>query len=647
MGIVALPTYNAQEVEKQAASPRQDYSGLARLGQIQAQTVDMLTGAATGIGKVVIDRARSDEYNSAVSDYNAWARQRLTDAELNPLNTNDPRYSELESDDEKALPNLALYKKDREKFLEELSGKMKFGQARDAFKLWAGERWTAEQDGLTRFDISKSREVSFDNYEENFMEAVGRGNFIEAKDLADVALASDLITPKMYDDHLDQAAKDITKRNAKLKALGMGDAGLAWIADADNVRYKTYDGKVKALPLDEHEAMVKQFEDMRNAKALEQDTVFSDIFVNADTIEKVDSAIRKLIDNPYMLGTQKHTWSTWLADKRTRLVEAGKPGKEEEEDVVSALYSRLYSAKDGGKVNPGIEVPISEIDLKVKDPQQHQALLAKRNELQKDYESGGTSTREGTLYEAYRIANDPNMTEVAKNKWIDDHTKLGGGLSPDDGMKVRGWIKPYNDNPDRKRAMDAVQQAYTISMQNETDKSRQMKIALDLYNAENALDKMFNDPNTTKATIDSAVTQFLEGKVVQDIMSVLKEKTGGAGFPVASKFAGTARELETAREQDLFTQFPERGAEFETTYRAEALKQEQAELKRVGIVFIKQAENPLGDQVYMTADGKEYVVRQTREVDAKGKATMIERVYLVEYRTVNGKLQMRYEKVEK
>jgi hypothetical protein len=644
MGIVALPTYESKEVEKRYPTPRQDYSGMARMGQAQAQTFNILVDAATGIGKSVIGKARADEYNALVSKYNAWVTERLTETELNPINPQDPRYKELESDDEKALPNLSLFAKDRASFIEGLTKDLTFPKVKEAFEQWANDRWVSEQDGLTRFDVAKIREVTFDNYQEEEMAAIASGNFKHAQELADVALAADIITPKMYDDHLDLAAKDIQKSKATTAAFAMGTEGLTWISNADNVKYETYDGKIKEMPANEHESMIRQLKVMIDEKATEQDTLFSDLYVQADTPEKLDDLRTKLIENKYMRGTQKHTWDVWIRDKRNRIVEEGP--ETAGADVVSSIYSRLYNAVDNNR-NPGLEVPISEIDAKVTDPQQHQALLAKRNELQKSHESGGTSTNESTFYEAYRIANDPTMSETAKNKWIDDHTKLGGGLSPDDGMKVRGWIKPYNDNPDRKRAMDSIQQAYTISMQNETDKKRQMAIALDLYNAQNALDKMFNDPKTTKATIDAAVNQFLEGKVVQDIMSVLSQKTGGAGYPGASKFAGTARELETAREQGLFVQFPESGAEFETTYRAEAMKQEQAELKRVGVVPISKTENSLGDMVYTTGDGKEYVVRQTREVDAKGKATMLERVYLVEYRTVNGKTQMRYVKVQK
>jgi hypothetical protein len=643
MGIVALPTYESKEVEKRYPTPRQDYSGMARMGQAQAQTFNMLVDAATGIGKSVIGKARADEYNALVSKYNAWVTERLTETELNPINPQDPRYKELESDDEKALPNLSLFAKDRAAFIEGLTKDLTFPKVKEAFEQWANDRWVSEQDGLTRFDVAKIREVTFDNYQEEEMAAIASGNFKHAQELADVALAADIITPKMYDDHLDLAAKNIKKSKAVLDAVAMGEAGVTWISSAANVQYETYDGQTKAMPADEHETMVREVKAVLDAKASEQDTLFSDLYVQADTPEKLDDLHLKLIENKYMNGTQKHTWDVWINDKKNRI----KKGIDEVtgSDVVSGLYSRLYAALDANK-NPGIVVPISEIDEKVTDPQEHQALLAKRNELQKSYESGGFSTNESALYEAYRIANDPYMNEAAKNKWVDDHTKEGMGLSPEDGMKVKGWIKPYNDNPDRKKAMDSIQQAYTISMQNEPDKDKQLKIALELYNAQNALDKMFNDPKTTKATIDAAVNQFLEGKVVQDIMNVLSAKTGGAGFPVASRFAGTARELETAREKDLFNQFPEKGAEFETTYRAEALKQEQAELKRMGIAFVSQERNAFGDQIYKAANGDEYVVLQTRE-DQKGKPVMVERVYKVEYRTVNGKKQMRYVKVEK
>ncbi len=291
----------------------------------------------------------------------------------------------------------------------------------------------------------------------------------------------------------------------------------------------------------------------------------------------------------------------------------------------SAMFSRLYGAVDAGK-NPALELTIKEIDAAIQDAGKHQAILAKRNELQNTYEKGSGATREDVFYEAYRIANDPYMKEEAKNKWIDDHVVPGGGLSPDDGMKLRGWIKPYNDNPKRKQAMDAIGEAYRLSMGNPNLSTAERKrLANELYNAQNTMDAMFRDPKSTDANIDDAVSSFLTGKAVQDIMDVLSQKTGRAGFPADTAKAGRARELETAREMGVLGQFPKTGAEFATTYQPIALQQEKNALDRAKITFASQAVNAKGDMEYVGSDGIHYVVQETK-VDN----TMVERVYKVQ-----------------
>ena len=290
---------------------------------------------------------------------------------------------------------------------------------------------------------------------------------------------------------------------------------------------------------------------------------------------------------------------------------------------------------DGGR-NPGLELPIKEIDETIQDAGKHQALLAKRQELQSSYEAKRDATKEDTLLAGYDIVYSDTMSESAKNKWIDDH--VGNGLSPEDGNRLRGWVKPYNDIPARKKAMDSITEAYKISMMNAPGQEK--KLALELYNARNAMEKLFLHPNTTQAVIDDAVTSFLIDRAVKDFDDVLNRATGGAGFPVDFREAGRARELETARELGVLGQFPKTAAEFATSYRETALQQEKNALGRAKITSTGQAVNALGDMEYTTATGEKYVVRQTKVDNVE-----VERVYPVSYRTANGKQQVKYDLV--
>jgi len=428
---------------------------------------------------------------------------------------------------------------------------------------------------------------------------------------------------------LAQTSWATTGALAAMKAGGV-EAGEKWIAENTPFWEGNPDARAKVL-----QAVRTEWDKQGKLRDEELDRVFSDLFKRANSIEKIDVLDDQLTNTQFHDGTQKITWDTWLRGKRERLLK-----KPEGEDVVSALYSRLYGALDENR-NPAFEVTIKEIDETIKDPTEHQAVLAKRNECIKSYESGAGSTKEDVFYEAYRVANDPHMSEQAKNAWIDKHAERGGGLSPEDAMKVRGWVKPYNDNPKRKEAMDAVGQAYRLSMANPNiSTSGKKKLALELYNAQVKLGQMFENPKTTDADIDAAVTSFLEGKAIEDIKTVLSQATEGAGFPFAGAKAGMARELETAREYGLFTQFPKKGTEFETTYRPIALEQERAALAKAKIAFISQTQNVFGDQEYTASDGNKYVVRQTK-VDGK----MVERVYKVLTRMMNGKTQIGYELV--
>ena len=87
-------------------------------------------------------------------------------------------------------------------------------------------------------------------------------------------------------------------------------------------------------------------------------------------------------------------------------------------------------------------------------------------------------------------------------------------------------------------------------------------------------------------------------------------------------------------------QFPERAAEFATSYQSIAIQQEKDALSRLKIDVKSQVQNAMGDQEYTDKSGDKFVVRQT-----KINKNMVERVYKVLYRTANGKTQIGYQLV--
>lgn len=304
---------------------------------------------------------------------------------------------------------------------------------------------------------------------------------------------------------------------AAMKTGGV-EAGEKWIAENTPFWEGNPDARAKVL------ADVRAEWDKQGKQRDEElDRYLSDLFVRADSVEKIDVLSGKLNNLQFHNGTQKITWDTWIRGKRERL-EKGTEGTGG--DAVSSLYSRMYSAADRNK-NPGLEVTIREIDETVKDPQVHQALLAKRNELQKSYESGLGSTREDVLLAGYDIVFHPSMSVAAKQKWVDEKARGGGGLSAEDAKKLRSWIDPYNENKDRKDAMDAISTAYRLSMANPNRGTQEKKdLELELFNARNVMETLFLDSKTTKADITKAVESFLSKRATEDLEAIVKQTTG-------------------------------------------------------------------------------------------------------------------------
>jgi hypothetical protein len=370
------------------------------------------------------------------------------------------------------------------------------------------------------------------------------------------------------------------------------EAGEKWIAENTPFWEGNPDARAKVL-----QDVRTEWEKQGKLRDEELDRSFADFLMRADSVEKLDLARAKLTRTDFFNGGLKYTWEERLRGKRERLLK--KPG---EEDVVSALYSRLYGALDRNK-NPAFEVTIKEIDDTAKDPTEHQALLAKRNELQKSYESGLGSTREDVLLAGYDIVFHPSMSVAAKQKWVDEKAKGGGGLSAEDAKKLRSWIDPYNENKDRKDAMDAISTAYRLSMANPNLGTQAKKdLELELFNARNAMETLFLDPKTTRADITKAVEEFLSKRVTLDLKELVKQTTGAEvrGF-ATGELRGTYRQATTQeylREQGKLT--GEAAAQFPQDLRPKAEQLEKDALRKAEIKaeFISRLSS--GDLIYST-----------------------------------------------
>jgi hypothetical protein len=414
---------------------------------------------------------------------------------------------------------------------------------------------------------------------------------------------------------------------AAMRETGSAEAGINWLEE--NTPY--WDGapekREKAA-----EIVQGKFDKWMKQQEEKQEIGLVDTYVKANTTETVQQAIIQLHANKMVRGKQLLDWDTKLLAKLERLKKA--ETEPADDTLINSMYSRLYTAIDGNR-NPAFELPIKEINERVTDATQHQAVLAKRNELQREYESGQYSTKEEVLLSGYDIVFHPNMSTEAKQKWVDDHVKAGGGLSAEDGNKLRSWIDPYNDNKDRKDAMDAITNAYHLSMANQNVGTQGKKdLEYELYNARNAMEGLFLDPKTTKADIQAAVAGFLDKQATADLQDLIKRATGGK----VDKFA-TGEYRPKYREATAFEYLREQGklpaetaAQFPQDTRPKAEQLEKDALDKAGIKTSFTERMPSGDLVYSTQKIVRGGTGKMLKSDTGGQGTL----YQVRYQVKNG-----------
>ena len=419
-----------------------------------------------------------------------------------------------------------------------LTGRDELTQAGDADALAEGVHYAFSKGIITEAEMTGDLEKYLPLARYN-------GVMNELEGIADPAMAIALIDAGRYDDRLGARKEDAIKQfqyvqetERKLQESVMESDGLKYYDDF--MQKIATDGGFRSL--DEAEAYVnlvdqghretvrgavdrlrKQIDDAPAfAQDQRRDHLNSQVWdwaaaASPDTKEPfTEQEIEALAtgDTPAVRAEQVQEIKDNLAQARLQ----------RDDKEVSGMYSRLYTAMDENK-NPGLVLSIAEIDSTVQDAGKHQAILSKRNELQREYETRSNTTREAVELDAYRVVYHPTMTTAAKKKWIDEHA--GNGLSMDDATKWRGKVDPFNDDDNRKKAMGAIVDAYQTSMKNPNlSTSGVKKLELELYKAQQQMEGVFlANPDNTAAWNDQ-VTRILQDKVVNDINTLVRQVAG-------------------------------------------------------------------------------------------------------------------------
>jgi hypothetical protein len=106
--------------------------------------------------------------------------------------------------------------------------------------------------------------------------------------------------------------------------MGAGTpGGLEWLANSDNLRYVTHDGKTQEMPLGDRENLIQQFDTYLNQQDKVRNAFYSDIHIRADTVAKVDKALLDLRNDKSLRNDSKYTWEQRFLEERRYLLAGG------------------------------------------------------------------------------------------------------------------------------------------------------------------------------------------------------------------------------------------------------------------------------------------------------------------------------------
>ena len=419
MGTVTLPTYEAQEIQKRAPWPRMDPSAAVAAGNAQMRFLDTLFSAGTGIAENIIANQRADQMSAFMRTYSETSAQNLRDTEQNPITTRSPEFADI-PEAERGSPNLSAYTKKRNVWLAKLIDGIKDSKVKRAASSWAADRWVSEKDGLARWDFAKTKEMRIDNYIEDFSAAVENGDLGTAKDLTQAMLMTGGLTEKQADDYLDLAHKDVTKRNAYLQALGMGEEkGLEYLTERGNLRYQTYDGQIKDMPLADQEEMVARFRGLMKDTDEVKNAHYEELHIRADSIADCDAALRELtLDTDWKNTENRYKWEERLERLKDRMLNAEALKLKTTKDAVD-MAQEEYALE--------LEILLSKAKMRLKSPAVSEGLI------QRAKDEGKISTKHAAdmfgKIEGYRsIALEAGLKEIAERIPKDDAKRIAAEM---------------------------------------------------------------------------------------------------------------------------------------------------------------------------------------------------------------------------
>jgi hypothetical protein len=224
MGIINLPAFESTAVE-QPAAPQENpaFQGLAAMQQARSNFLNTLVKGAASISQYMIDTAITNQYNKAITEYSEASQQKLLELEREPVTSVDPRFSEL-TEEEQLTPNLSVYNKWKQGYLEGAVDTIGIPVARQKFQQWTNEKGLAETEALAKFDIATNRSTGRTLLARNLEDASKRGDKAGILDLVENAKKAGFITEAEAIQTKDTNFEDIASRELYMELLKMPTA---------------------------------------------------------------------------------------------------------------------------------------------------------------------------------------------------------------------------------------------------------------------------------------------------------------------------------------------------------------------------------------------------------------------------------------
>jgi hypothetical protein len=587
MGTIKLPSYIPQQISRgPGAEARPDIGASSALGQAQMNFVNTLFGIGEYAVKLYAEseaQRKAQAKSQAQVQYNNERTNNILGIEKNPVSTQDSRYKDIPEQD-RALPNAYMYSKNRADYLFKIMDNLEDDDVKKEFMQWADERWATEKESIGLWDVGKQKEIGFTFFQNAIKDAEEKGDIGQVDDLITNARGGGFINDAQASQYADLARKDITKRNALLKAQSMGEgepektpiyitpsiSNPKGMIEQGNInlnnrpRVKNPDGSistVRSISIEEDgkEILIPTVSNsgkiMTDEEAITEYKKTGENLGIFDSSENATNYARKLhIDQSRQQPRKIGGWE-WL-NESSNLRYTGADGTIKEmpladrEDLANKFRDNLTFMEQQAQVQNGkLNLAMSDAFVarlqKKGDPSAWISLDMINAASWSGKQGGDEQQRWIGLYhtyfmggpgpdksdpevysQGYSVVFDPTRSVEDKQKWIDSH--VGKGLIPDDAFKLRQKIDFYNESPETKFAYNAIADAYDVSMKNPNKSTAQVK-ALEyekfksLQQFEEIVKKYPNNP----AIWNEEVRRILEEKTVTNLTEIVKQVAQG------------------------------------------------------------------------------------------------------------------------